>query len=459
MDNRLLFWEQGVFLQPQHFQIAQRQQADARALFGALLQPHCWGVFRLKINEDALAAEIFEITELGLLLKDGEWMDYPGNATLAPRPFRAAWQNPEAPLAVHVGLAPFREEGDNVFPTDEPETAPDVYRFTTPLSADPAPDLHGQGAAADVRALRFRLRLCFDDEMQGSLLRIPVARLVRSGERVRLDSHFTPPVVDIQAAGVLVNMLRDVRDVLLSRARQLEEFKLAGGDASSSEVSSLYGITLFCVLGAISRHVPELDQLLLAPRMHPWPVFVALCRMVGELSVFSATLSPLGEVRQGPRALPAYDHKELYECFSAACGIVTRLVDSLVVGPDFAFVLEARDGFLCTQMPQSARNNSYGYWLLLRSHAAPDLAERARAFGKLAPQPEMANIVARALPGIRLVHADTPPVGLPRRKDTAYFMVDQADPLWEQGLQHGEIAFFLPDAPPDLWVQLTVIRR
>jgi type VI secretion system protein ImpJ len=69
------------------------------------------------------------------------------------------------------------------------------------------------------------------------------------------------------------------------------------------------------------------------------------------------------------------------------------------------------------------------------------------------------NVVARALPGIRLLHAGEPPVGLPRRKETAYYRIVQGDPRWEETLQHGEIGFFLPDAPPDLWVQLTVIRK
>jgi type VI secretion system protein ImpJ len=461
VTSKPLFWEQGVFLQPQHFQIEQRQQLAARAYVAALAQPHFWGISRLKINEDALDGEICEVAELEMLLQDGTLVSWPGNATLAPRPFRAAWQNPEAPLRVYVGIAPFREEGDNVYPTDAPESAPDVYRFTTPLAPETAPDLHGKGVLADVRTLRYRLRLVFDDEMRESLLRIPVARLVRSGERVRLDSHFIPPTVNIHAVDTLVNMLRDVRDILLSRARQLEEFKLVGGDAASSEVSSLYGIALFCVLGAISRHVPELEQRLRAPSMPPWPVFVALCRLVGELSVFSRELSPVGETRQGQRALPPYDHENLHECFSAACAIVTRLVDSLVVGPDFAFVLEPRDGMLKTQMPQSACNNSYGYWLLMRSPttATEPLTEQVRAFGKLAPGREIASIVARALPGIRLIHAETPPVGLPRRKDTGYFQIDPNDPLWANALRHGEVAFFLPDAPPDLWVQLTVIRK
>jgi type VI secretion system protein ImpJ len=68
-------------------------------------------------------------------------------------------------------------------------------------------------------------------------------------------------------------------------------------------------------------------------------------------------------------------------------------------------------------------------------------------------------IVARALPGVRLIRAETPPVGLPRRRDTAYFKIDQSDPLWTQVIERGDIGFFLPDAPPDAWVQLTVIRK
>ena len=205
----------------------------------------------------------------------------------------------------------------------------------------------------------------------------------------------------------------------------------------------------------------ELEQFLDAPSIHPWPVYRALCRLVGELSVFSATLSALGETPQGTRALPPYDHENLQRCFQAACGIIARLVDTFVIGPAFTFALEkqGRPELLGTVMPQSARAGVYTYWLLVRTSQAEGMAERMERLAKLAPSESLDGIVAQALPGVRLRHSPQPPAGLPLRTDTLYFTIDQNDPLWRKIMQHGNLALMLPGPPEDLSVVLAVIQR
>lgn len=461
MYNSPPFWEHGVFLQPQHFQLAAVQSLRRISQGLALMNPWLWGVRALSVNEDALANDVFEVVSLELLLPSGAWAVVPDNATLAPRAFREAWTNPESPLTVSLGLSPLREQGGNVARTDDPAQAAEQYRFTASLAPDVVPDLYGDGPEAEVATLRYNLRLCLGPDDGRDLWKLPLARLVRDGERVRLDTRFAPPCVDINAVPALCRLVRDVRDSLLSRSKQLEEYKIVAGDAGLSEISSLHGITLFSILGALSRNAPELEHYLQAPSIHPWPVYMALCKLVGELSVFSATLSPLGETPQGERALPPYDHEHLYECFSAAFTIIARLVDTLVVGPAFTFLLDPLEGgkLLGTVMPQSARGNMYAYWLLLRTSQREGLAARVQTMGKLAPSADMHGIVGQALPGIRLLYTEQPPAGLPRRSDTLYFMIDQNDPLWQKVLQEGEVAFALPGRPDDLLAQLTVIQR
>lgn len=461
MYDNPLFWEHGLFLQPQHFQLAHRQQLSALTRMASLLNPYLWGVRRLVVNEDALNNGTFEVAQLELLLHSGEWAALPGNATLPPRSFLAAWTTPEDPLYVSLALAGFRAQGNNVLRTDAPADAPETVRYTAPLAPETIPDLMGDGPEADVGTLRYNLRLCFSPDDCPDLPRLPLARLVRDGERVRLDASFTPPCVDVNAVPELRRLLHDVRDTLLSRSRQLEEYKIIAGDAGVSGVSSLHGITLFSVLGVLSRNAPELEQFLDAPSIHPWPVYRALCRLVGELSVFSATLSALGETPQGTRALPPYDHENLQHCFRAACDIIARLVDTFVIGPAFTFPLETqgRADHLGTVMPQSARTGVYTYWLLVRTSHAEGLAERMERLAKLAPTENLDGIVAQALPGVRLRRSAQPPAGLPLRGDTLYFTIDQNDPLWRKIMQQGNLALMLPSPPEDLSVVLAVIQR
>ena len=461
MYDNPLFWEHGLFLQPQHFQLAHRQQLATLTRMVSLLNPYLWGVRRLAVNEEALNNGTFEVTQLELLLHSGEWAVLPVNATLPPRSFLASWTTPEEPLPVWLALAGFREQGNNVLRTDAPADAPETVRYTAPLAPETIPDLMGDGPEADVGTLRYNLRLCFSPDDCPDLPRLPLARLVRDGERVRLDASFTPPCVDVNAVPELRRLLHDVRDTLLSRSRQLEEYKIIAGDAGVSGVSSLHGITLFSVLGVLSRNAPELEQFLDAPSIHPWPVYRALCRLVGELSVFSATLSALGETPQGTRALPPYDHENLQHCFRAACDIIARLVDTFVIGPAFTFPLETqgRADHLGTVMPQSARTGVYTYWLLVRTSHAEGLAERMERLAKLAPTENLDGIVAQALPGVRLRRSAQPPAGLPLRGDTLYFTIDQNDPLWRKIMQQGNLALMLPSPPEDLSVVLAVIQR
>ncbi len=462
MYSSPLFWEQGVFLQPQHFQLERRQIRETLATDVFLLNPYLWGVIRLAINEDALNGGFFEISELEMLLPTAGRILLQDNATLSPRAFGDAWTNPEQPLPVFIGIAPYKAVGSNVFETDNPDEAPGGFRFTAPLSPDKVPDLHGNGPSANIRTMRFNLRIYFGDEGKDVEL-FPVARLLREGERIRLDTSFIPPCVDIHASSTLVRIIKNIRDTLLSRSRQLEDYKIIAGDASSTDTtqfSTAQGLILFNLLGVLSRNIPELDQFLHTPSIHPWPIFMMLCRLVGELSIFSADLSPLGETPYGERVLPIYNHNCLQDCFSAASAIVSRLVDTLVIGPAFTFVLEPDEsGSLHVAMPMIALDEYFSYWLMLRTAHLEELAGSMKSVAKLLPSSGMSGILSRALPGVRLNATEQPPAGLPRRSDTLYFHIDQGDPLWKTVLGNGEVTLILPEKPDDLLVQLAVIQR
>ena len=385
MNDNPVFWEHGVFLQPQHFQLEYIQHVRRAAAAMALLNPYLWGVRRLEVNENSIANGVFEVVSMELLLPSGEWVSCPGNAWLPPRSFAQAWTNPEEPLTVYAGIAEFRESGGNAVKAASPDEAPENFRYAAPLEPDAVPDYYCGGPDMDVSTLRYNMRLCFGAE-GGALWKMPLARLVRDGERVRIDERMAPPCVDIAAVPALHRIVRDVSDTLLSRNRHLDEYKIDTNEGSWQGVQS-NGAVLLAILGLLGRSIPELSRWLNATGAHPWNVYGSLCRIAGELSVFAPDMSPLGETRQGTRIIPPYDHMDLYGCFSAVSRVVMRLVDTLVMGPQYIFDLEpaGTPGVFTAVMPRGALSaGSYDYWLLLRSQHGKELASAA-ALGKLAP--------------------------------------------------------------------------
>jgi len=86
MSDGPIYWHPGLFLQPQHFQILQRQVAEALTPVTASVTPFFWGVASLTIGEGALAAGRLELTGLRIVFPSAaEMIAFPGNAVCAGR--------------------------------------------------------------------------------------------------------------------------------------------------------------------------------------------------------------------------------------------------------------------------------------------------------------------------------------------------------------------------------------
>ena len=61
METKPVFWHQGLFLQPQHFQLAEQNQQARLYPYHHYLQPHFWGVCRLQLLASSLSHRTCEI--------------------------------------------------------------------------------------------------------------------------------------------------------------------------------------------------------------------------------------------------------------------------------------------------------------------------------------------------------------------------------------------------------------
>ena len=112
--NRPLFWHQGLFLQPHHFQQQDLYFQSLLAPYQRFIQPYLWGVGDLEIQESALDNGSFHLNRGEFLFSDRSYVTFPGNAVIEARSFDEAWFEGEKPLMVYLGIRKLNHNGENV---------------------------------------------------------------------------------------------------------------------------------------------------------------------------------------------------------------------------------------------------------------------------------------------------------------------------------------------------------
>lgn len=460
--ERPVFWHHGLFLQPQHFQLTERCASALLVPLYEHLAPYCWGVCHMEIHAASLGARTFTVTKGSFLFPDGTHAAVPENALLESRRFQDAWIEGGKPLTVYLGLKRWNPQGENVTVLESTDSLQQVTtRFVSPADAEMCRDLHAAGPSAPIHRMQFVLRIFWESEIDqvGDYLVLPVARLEKNGDEVTASERFAPPSLTLFASGSLLRVVREIRDQLASRGRQLEEMKRQRG-IQTAEFGSRDMVYLLA-LRSLNRYIPQLVHLTETKQVHPWLVYWLLRQIVGEFSTFSETVTVLGEVTEsGERLLPVYDHRSLGDCFLAAQSLITRLLDEITAGPDYVLQLLYDGTYFAAEMKPAHFEGRNRFYLVLRTEEDPKMVIQSLALAaKLSTREHMPILIARALPGIGLEHLPVPPQELPRRAFSVYFSIDSHCDQWAMLEKTKNIALYWDKAPEDLEIEMMIVGR
>jgi type VI secretion system protein ImpJ len=452
--NRPIFWQQGTFLEPQHFQLLELQNRDTMAFILGIHQPYPWGLLELEISQEALVNFTFEVVKLDLWLADGRRLMRPGNLELAPRSFAQIWTNTDDPLTVSLAVPVLSRTSGNVNPEAQGQGFKRRLYNTCP-EPEMIPDLLGDGPPSRVETLGLNAYVLFGIETaqaKEAVTLTPLARLQRDGDKVILHREYAPPSLKLYDEHPLRRLMMDVLELLKAKSRQLEEYKFS--PMTHTENSGGRALALVTVLGVVSRHIAKIHYLLVPQALHPFAAFTAIRELAAELTVFSPGLSPLGESLVGSGGLRPYDHLDPYPAFLETKNLIKRLLESVAVGPELTLIFR-RDGHrFVLDLP--AVSSNYVFWLSVKTQEERHkLAASLTSFGKLASPDRLENLVSYNLPGIGLSLLESPPLGLPRSPDTVYFSLSQNDPLWSEAVKARRLVLFWDQAPESALVTLS----
>jgi type VI secretion system protein ImpJ len=451
--HRPVFWSQGLFLHPQHFQAADdelRRQLDPLRLYAL---PYFWGVRRLDWR-GSTTEQVLEIERVEAVFPSGAVINVPFDTSLPPLTLGSEWPEPDRPGVLYLGLALPAASGNNAALEGDFAGKRFVYSETT----ETMPDMYGVSPQAPVQRLRYAPVLIRDTEREryANFETLPLALVRRMGERIELDPHFFPPLLCIEANRHFSAMVQEVQDMALSCAGRLAGYK----SPDSSDSADMQFTLNFTALGILNRHIPLLAHLRSAPNTHPWHIYGALRQFAGELSTFFDNMDCLGRSATSPEGIPEYSHESPYTCFGELCSLLLSRMADLGIGASRTLTLVSEPPYFSADIPDGFISPSCQYWLSVRvDNLSESTAESLPRFAKLGSRERLSTIIAKAVSGVPLAKIRSAPPGFTKRPDTAWYQLDISHPLWQYIVDQAQISLFWEGAPAGAQVQLVLTGR
>lgn len=455
-----VFWRQGMFLQPQHFQQSELHQTNQSNLVREYSHPWFWGFISYSMAKLSLQQRIVELDQGEIIFQDGSHVIIGQNAHIQSRQLDDVEIDPEVPLNVYVSLRKMSTLESNVTVIhDATEIAEVQTRYFTQAAPQIVDDIYSAGPEAELQSLTHKLAIVFEHEREAyaDYLLIPIAKITLDGENLIFPSEFVPPLITMAGTSEIQRLVKELRDELTGRAIQLNSSNNASQQTGGFDPNLLrYRIGL----QTLSRYVPRLFHITETPNIHPWDVYGFLRELVGEISTFTQDVNFLGENKKGDRLLPSYNHTNIGECFNAARNLISQLMNEISVGPQFLVELNYDGKYFSTDIPAEFFEQQVDFYLILNTEQSwTDHSQSFLTTAKLADSTTVEILAERSLPGVGLFHMPSPPAGLPKKAFANYARIDIHDDKWQQIQGKQNLALMWDEAPKDLKVELVILRK
>ncbi|WP_435020290.1 type VI secretion system baseplate subunit TssK [Tundrisphaera sp. TA3] len=419
MASRSVHWSEGMFLRPHHFQAADRHARESLRESEDWFRPFNWGLRRVEFDRDAIGNESARLLACEARFKDGTKVAIPAEASVDPVELKAALAA-SAAVTIYLAVPSYQPSRANV---QEAPTA-DGPRFWVDEQECRDENTGAGEEPIQVRRLRARLLLSTQDTTGYEVL--PLARVERSaqaGAPPRLVASYVPPLICLDAWPPLwreVQSLHSRIDAHIKRmAAQLVDRKISFDSQVPGDAERLLKLA---VLNGASGFMAAT---VFVPGLAPLGIYQELCRLVGQLALFSDN--------RRPPDLPSYDHEDIGGCFALAIReIQDRLGDVSRQAFEKRYFLRVGERLQVALEPEwliETKRLYLGVETDLSDQECQDLLGAMEL--KLGSGAQAEQIFLRRLRGLRLLPVTRPPRELPAGQGVVYFQVERDPIFWK----------------------------
>ncbi len=332
-------WSEGMPLSPQHFQQSDLYWNARLRHQMLLLDPHCWGVLELKLDESAIPAGKIVVRSLQAVMPDGLIVQYPAIDQADTLELDVSTHSvilDNKPLRVQLAV-PVRTVG-------AASSTGSIQRYDSMPGALERDENTGEGAVP-VRRLRARMSLLPGSQLAAKYVALPLLEIKRD-----IGGHFSltgyhPPMLRISASGFLgetglQTQLERLAAAIRSKAREL----LGATDETTPSITNNYQRH---IVRQLVQALPPFELLARTPTTHPFQACIALAALEGHMA--GVATDPM------PMLLPLYRHEDAAPGLFGAIRHLSSLVAKLSAAYAVMLFDRPRDELFTCELPPGMR--------------------------------------------------------------------------------------------------------
>ena len=443
--NQKVVWSEGMLLTPQHFQQWDRHIEAQLVDRFRIHDPFAWGITEIDIDQDGLANGRFSLLQCAVVMPDGLVVNIPDeDRPPMTRPFTELFHPSMESLNVYLGIPIERRNGLTVQLGEESGARPPRFLADHIEAVDTTTGDNPR----EVLVAKKNIRIFFSGEEAVDTVSMKIAELVRMPTgAVGLKETYIPPCLWISASPYLLRLLRGLIELMVAK-------RATFADAHRG-VIELIGTDLgkFTLVSAVSTHLPVLQHLSHVEHIHPESLYMAMVRLAGQLLM----LVPPSESVD----LPLYQHENLCATFEALDKRIRSIIEGVTPTRYMTIPLEGSgENVWVGRVPESKLFATAQFFVM----ASGDLSEdQVRMLVpqqvKIGSPSKLRELVAAAMPGVRLYHTPRPPAVLPMKMGTQYFRVDDRGVFWDEIKKSQVVALHIPGSLQGVQIQLVAVKE
>lgn len=445
---RKVVWNEGMLLTPHHFQQWDNYHEGLINSRINSLFAFNYGVLDLQINHEATANGNFQIISCRAVLPDGLMINIPDtDPEPSLRPIAEHFKAEQEVLGVYLAIPAQRFGAANFQANGAPASINVRFLQEGVLVKDETTGTNEQ----QIALAKPNLRIIFEDELRDGFTAIKIAELERTPTgQYKVSENYIPPVLTIGASTWLVNMLRQLIEILITKSSTLAEQRRQSHSSIADFTTS--DVAIFWLLHTVNSAIPTLMHYFTSPLLHPEKLYLKMAELVAELMTFSIELHPKDIIK--------YNHDDLYYTFSNLSAQLRNLLETVIPTRCVSIPLEKISATTYIGRVEDDRLLSEAEFYIAVSANMPvsKIIEDIPRILKVASRDVIDTVVGRALPGVPLIYKDPPPAQIPARMGFRYFQLDTAGAYWE-GIRGSKVlAIYVPEKVPDEKLEMYAIK-